>query len=218
MKNCAKIIVLAIVLLTPFTLRSDGLDYIGIAEKIGNIIFGETTVTPSYSLYTWDYFDRINMIDYGRYWSSRLSYKFNIISGAKFYTDHETSWPDYDTTSNSQFWIPNIALAIYGCNQDPADYAYNGIMEAAAESYTMVMTCGVVTTGMSPPTGPFPVCFKTSGTKLAQTCTSTNAGWSPNFRQEFNVMPYGHVTGVVGYPSFDFAWPFQCWSGDIYLY
>jgi hypothetical protein len=191
------------------------LSIIGIAQTLGNIIFGETTVTPSYSLYTWDYSFNWKLPTYvaysGHYSKLRQKVRYDIPTGTYFYS----SFTDFDgmgsISNNTAFMIPSIALQNYSC------YLTNNVT-TIAQSYTVVLTCSVASSGLAPPSGPFNICLKTVGTKLQKSCSDTNFGSTREFRKAFSAMPYGYVTGCVGFPNYSFAYPFQCWVGSVYQY
>lgn len=215
LKNFWMIAVTVALVIGPASRSFGDLSIIGIAETLGNIVFGETTVTPSYSLYTWDYSFNWQLPTYvaysGHYSKLRLKVRYDIPTATYFYS----SFTDFDgmgsISNNTPFMVSSIALQNYSC------YLPNNVT-LTAQSYSIVATCSVASTGLAPPTGPFDISFKTVGTAVQSSCNDTNTGWTREFRKSYSVMPYGYVTGRVGVPNFSFAYPFQCWAGYIYQY
>jgi hypothetical protein len=219
MKNYLKytwmLAITAVLLIGPESRSSADLSIVGITETIGNVVFGETTVAPSYCLYTWDYsynWQLPNFAAYsGHYSKLRQRVRYDIVTGLYFFS----SFTDFDgmgsTSNNSPFIIPSVALQNYSC------YLTNNVT-TIVQSYTVVETCSVTSTGLAPPAGPFNICLKTVGTALPSSCFSTNIGWTREFRKAEQVMPYGYVTTRLGVPNFSLAYPFQCWAGSVYQY
>jgi len=190
------------------------------------VIIGQTTVIPSYDLYTWDLTDS-NWLFYSKS-HHHLKYKFDFYARRQFYTEtwtYDNSPNSTPSTNNTPFQLTGVGFVSYYCNRPLYDAGGNpvgGIGESKAQNYSIVMTCRTTTTGMSPPTGPFDISFKTAGPRLAKDCTSTVSGkgyWDyREFRKTFSVMPYGFETGRIGWVNYSLAWPFQCWAGPTYLY
>jgi hypothetical protein len=212
MKNILKITIIVGLLSMPLMKsRAGDLSIVGITTKVGDIVFGQTTVTPSYQLYTWDASWKVK--NYNGYdGSARRRFKYDPRTQTGFFETITVVGTNAPTSSNASFMTDTIALQNFDCTSEPIGFVRSTF------SYSIMMTCTTTTSGMSPPTGPFDISFKTMGTSLAQNCdpfTST----SREFRKSFKVSPFqGYVTGRVGVPNYSFAWPFQCWAGYVYLY
>lgn len=231
MKTITKLALLAGLLFAPVQAVKAQADFqfIGttwaVYSWLHQVIIGQAVVTPSFDLYTWDSTDSA-----WRFYTKshrHQKYKFDYIARARFYTETIT-YENPDTggsTNNTPFPITGVGFLSYYCNLPLFDAGGNpvgSIGQSKAQSYTFIMTCSVVSTGMAPPTGPFDVSFKTSGTRVPKDCNSTVSGrgyWdSREFRKSYSLMPYGVQTGRMGWVNYSLAWPFQCWAGSVYLY
>ena len=213
MKNICKIIIIITLTVLPVAGRSEGLSIVGIAETLGHIIIGETTITPSYGLNTWDYFENYQNSNTGYYERNRFKVRFDIFTGYTTFSRHveKLNYPTID--ADGVFIIPDPGMALWNWSCYPP-----GITDIEAYSYTIVMTCSQISSGLFPPSGPFPISYRTAGTAMGESCTDTNYGRLGEFRASYQVLPYGHVTGRVGFPNFRLEWPFQCWAGEIWDY
>lgn len=230
MKNIFwKIGLVVLVLAAPIKGKADSeLPIPGIAESIGwviDLVWGRTTITPSYALFTWDYYSKYQIDDDSTKdmpFTSRMKVRYDIYFKQTFYEDHEVDpeWQTDVTSTNAFALTPNgVAQWNYNCvvpgSPPPPGYTGpSGTEKAmAVQTYSIVVTCSQASTGLIVPPGPFQVNFKTMGNPIGEDCTSTPTG-SRRFGKTVDVMPYGYVTDTVGFPSYSFAFPFQCWAGD----
>lgn len=200
----ATVIIIALVL--PIGTGRSELSILGTVETLGHLVTGETTVTPSYCLYTWDYSGFVKNDVFGDH-TERLKFRYDPVGNHTFYTSVYKVGSSTPVTDNAPFVLFSVALNVFNCPESGT----------AAQAYTIMMTCSVVTSGLAPPTGPFAVSFKTLGTQLSTSCTD-NPTATREFRKTYKIMPFGFATGRVGTPDYSFAFPFQCWAGETYLF
>jgi hypothetical protein len=193
----------------PGAVHADALGtFTGIAESVGTIVIGKSTITPSFNVYTWDY----GASYYQGFQKIRKSIRFNRIIGQYFFLQTQTLSGDPPATNTAAFPPDSVALWNMNCPQ------HLGTCDYAIQSYSLQVTCTQVSTGVAPPTGPFDISFKTFGTGLSESCSADPPGDNGFFRKQIEVPPFGFVTTVVGHPSFYFDYPFQCWAGEWWEY
>lgn len=213
MKNLLKATALAVLLALPATVQAQLSTYVGIAESIGNIIRGTTTVTPSFCINSWDSYGKTDDPDFGTE-RERLTVRYDHILGTYYYSQSVEYDPFPASTDTTPFPVSTVALQNFYCNDG------EGTVTIAAQTYTIWITCTVTSTGLTPPGPPYEVSFKTTGTSLPGACfVSSKPGATREFRKTYNIDPaQGGVVGRVGNPNYSFAWPFQCWAGDPYQF
>lgn len=182
----------------------------GVAEHLGNDIIGTTTVTPYWHVLTWDW----GVNNYNGVEIERQHANWDIVGGRWFYKSY-TKYSGTDgstdpyTESHDPFFMGTVSWYMYHCS---ASYASQ---QVAMASYSIIVTCSRVSTGVYTPPGPFNVCFHTGNTKLADACSPPDysVGTVGAFRQGVEVGPSGNVVTTLGWPSFAIEFPFDCWIG-----
>jgi hypothetical protein len=214
MKNILKAFALAVLLALPVTLQSQTLgSFVGTAKTIGDIVRGTTTVTPSFCINSWDYYGKTSDPFYGIE-KERDTVRYDHIIGTYFYSSYTEYDPFTPSTSSTAFPVSSVRLQNFYCDDGA------GTITTVAQTYTIWITCSVVTTGLAPPGGPYQISFKTIGTSVPNTCfVVPTPGTSREFRKSYDVDPArGGIVGRVGNPNYVFGWPFQCWAGEPYLF
>lgn len=219
MKNIIKSVIVLALLSSPVAYNAHAdlvwgaLNFLGTPGKVVNFVFsqyvGDTTVTPSWDIYTWDYGSRMWESD----WSTnvRKKYRYDLVTKrGRFLSASWSVNPFYSSTSTEPFDTGGVAISMYNCSS-------SGAGQSSAQTYTFAATCSTTSTGVNPPSGPFEVTLKTIGTRQVEKCEQ-EVNYHREFRRTIHLMPYGYVTERLGTASYAMDFPFQCWAGTPYKY
>jgi hypothetical protein len=213
MKFIYKLILISIttIIFTQTQLRAiSAMEVLGTAGKIGNWIYGETTVVPATSINRWRMIDKVHYfgIDSRTY----RSVSRNHITGAFKYFFHSKSGA-YVEKHENPFIIEWIGRQSFRCDT----YGDGKAVYSSLQNFNVAARAASVTkTGAFPPGEPYDCAAKSFGFKLPSDCYQVAGG--RNYREPFKIYDSGHVVFQFDEVNVEYAWPVLSWAGHAYRY
>jgi hypothetical protein len=179
-------------------------DVLGASFTIGDIIVGQTTLTPAYAVETWYHYSREDS------YSTLKRVKRARVTGAHFYYT-KTQTPSAVTESTAAFSVDTVNRITRHCEYDYGNFV---VKTALVEYHTeFVWMQKVEQTGMIVDEGPWTVWLKTSGAKVGGCDPRTPV--STYFWASASIGKSGGQVVILGNPNCTLDYPFYL-AGDFY--
>jgi hypothetical protein len=191
-------------------------DILGTAWTIGDVIIGQTTITPAYRVSYWDYRAKVKNTresGYGHWNVTR-----DVVLGQYFYKYSMTATIDGQSGStNSHEPFPVDFIGRWNYQRSAALKTGWGTAAYVLDYKTTIWLESVVRTGLWPDRGPWTVWLKTTGTPFRFNWGSSQIEneSARNYWGSVSLAESGHQTLAIGSPTCTLEYPFAL-GGDFY--